>query len=185
MKRRFIFYFAVLALSFLSLCFLACSKSDMTKDSYLRFTVEGQQYQVNDMVFMYASPGGNKYSFMLFQDLLKKKMPSASIHWNMELGGLEELKGAEIDLLKLDSEAKAKGFAPPSVSFQVEEKAEFFPDFYEGGQMSIRINRINEKYIEGSFSGTKFKFIALENKVLRPVDGVTGRFRAKIIHPKK
>ena len=145
--------------------------------------MEGKQYQIDGMHFIDIKlPNANRHSFGIAQSsekLLYQRDPDASIHWIMELNSLEELQGKEIDFSQVESEAKANQFAEPLVLFTLEQQNISVYTPSAGNNMVIKIDRVDEKYVEGSFSGADYTYFSKNDNITRAVN-ITGNFRARL-----
>ena len=178
MWQRLINIFACLVL--LSLI-ASCTK---TKDNtYLRFEVEGKQYQVDGIGFYYIkSPTANRYHFSIDCDAQSyQKTPRGQIQWVTGSNSLEELQGKEIDLSKIANEAKANQFAEPNILFTLEKEdiTVYAPLRSESNNLTLNISSVDSNYIEGSFSGSNFNYLSSSDNISKTVH-VNGSFRAKI-----
>ncbi|OGW41689.1 MAG: hypothetical protein A2010_09785 [Nitrospirae bacterium GWD2_57_9] len=171
----------IFACLFLILLVGSCTKT--TNNSYLRFEVEGKQYQMGGIGFYYSKlPTANRYHFMIDYDTQSyQKAPRGQIQWIMTSNSLEELLGKEIDLSTAANEAKAGQYADPNVSFTLEkEDINVYPPLTsEGNNLIIKINNIDSNYIEGSFSGSNLDYLSMSDNTSKSVN-ISGSFRAKI-----
>jgi hypothetical protein len=170
MKRSKNSWFAGILLAGL---LLGCGND--ASDTFVRFQVEGQSYEVkNPSLFVTRMPFN-----MHFLDLTyppKPLVPGATIQWRMKLESLEQLVGQNLTLKNVDPNKVG-----PVAIFRIT------PDLsVQGTENSIihlKIDRIVEGFIEGSFSGKDLAFIS-RAKEERPKVDVTARFRAKLIQKK-
>jgi hypothetical protein len=160
------------------LLLIGCTEMEK-KDTFLNFTVEGNQYQVGGVGFYYSqAPHTNRYYIMIDQQT--QKTPRGQIQWTMELNGLEELIGKQINFSKLESEAKTNKFAEPLAMFTLGKDIMVHPPLtLEDNTLIINITSIDSKYAEGSFSGSDLDFLSTSGKIYKKVN-ITGRFRAKL-----
>jgi len=178
MLQRSINIFACLLLFLL---IIGCTKSK--DNSYMRFEVEGKQYQVGSIGFYYLKlPTANRSSFMIdFDTQSYQKAPRGQIQWIMASNSLEELQGKEIDLSTVANEAKAGQYADPNVLFTLEKEdiSVSPPLTAAGNNLTIKISNIDDNYIEGSFSGSNLDYFSMPDKISKLVN-ISGGFRAKI-----
>jgi hypothetical protein len=144
-------------------------------DTFVRFQVEGQSYEVKNPTLVVTRMPFN----MHFLDLSyppKPLVPGATIQWRMKLESLEQLVGQNLDLKDVDPNQVA-----PVAIFRIT------PDLSVQGQQKsdihLKIERIVEGFIEGSFSGKDLVFISRTKEERHKVD-VTAEFRVKLIQKK-
>ena len=178
------------ACSFFALLFLVFGCTEKKEDTYLRFAVEGKQYQVNNIKLKDPKipQHPNYHRFMIEQNMENssyQKTPNGHIDWIMESNSIEELQGKEIDFSKIQSEAKAAQFAEPSTGFTLDKEEITVGKCVPTGDkemiddMVIKIDRLDENYIEGSFSAPNYCYLSVPDKIVRPVS-IAGSFRAKL-----
>jgi len=90
----------------LSVIIAGCSNSSKVFDTYLKFSVEGEEYELNYIVFDILKLNDDNWHFIgLGQDPMKvnvvTSIPSGGIQWWMALRDTEELQGREINLSDL------------------------------------------------------------------------------------
>jgi hypothetical protein len=147
--------------------------------------VEDKQYQLNDIQLAYPNipQHPNYHRFMLDKIWQKSHIrANGSIHWIMESNSIEDLKGQEIDFSKIQAEAKDKGFQEPLAGFTLDKEEVTVGPCVTGdmvNNMIIKIDNIDGKYIEGSFSAPHYCYLSVPDKIVRPVS-IAGSFRAKL-----
>lgn len=178
MRQSSITIFACL---FLFSLIAGCTKNK--DNTYLRFEVEGKQYQVASIGFYYfKSPKANRYHFMIDCDAQSyQKAPRGQIQWITASNTLEELQGKEIDLSKVANEAKTNQFADPNIMFTLEKEdiTVYPPLSSEGINLTLNISSVDSNYIEGSFSGSNFNYLSSSDNISKTVN-ISGNFRAKL-----
>ncbi len=148
---------------------LGCGTSD--SDSFVRFQVEGQSYEVKDPTFMVTRIKGQLH-LMDFTHFPMSSVPGASIQWQMNLDSVENLAGQNLDLNTVTTPAM-----PPLVIFQLTKDLTAHGQEHSG--MHFKIDRIEDRMIEGSFSGKDFMYVSMTKEVTHEVD-VTAQFRVKL-----
>jgi hypothetical protein len=144
-------------------------------DTFVRFQVEGQSYEVKNPSLAVTRMPFNMHFFDLTYPP-KPLVPGATIQWRMKLESLEQLVGQNLHLKEVDPNHVA-----PVAIFRIT------PDLSVHGQQNsdihLKIERIVEGFIEGSFSGKDLVFISRTKEERHKVD-VTAEFRAKLITEK-
>ena len=143
-------------------------------DTYIRFQVDGQSYEVRDVTLTVT-----KMPFDLrFFDLTyphKRLIPGAMIQWRIKekLMSVEQLVGKKLDLKDVDP-----NHIEPIMTFRMTEdlRAESKKD----SNAHLMIDRIENGLAEGSFTGKDLLYISGTNEVIGKVD-VTAQFRAKFV----
>ncbi len=148
---------------------LGCGTSD--SDSFVRFQVEGQSYEVEDPTFM-VTRIKDKLHLMDLAHSPRSSVPGATIQWQMNLESMENLVGQNLDLNTVSAPT-----APPMVIFQLTKDLTAHGQEHSG--MHFKINRMKEGTIEGSFSGKDFMYVSMTKEVTHEVD-VTAQFRVKL-----
>ena len=165
MNRKLIFT-GILLVSLL----LGCGTGD--SNSFVRFQVEGQSYEVKDPSFM-VTRIKDKLHLMDLTHVPAKSFPGATIQWRMNLESIEKLVGQNLDLNKV----KATDAAPPLAIFQLTNDLSAYSQ--EHSDMHFKIDGIEEGMIEGSFSGKNFMYVSMTKQVSHEVD-VTAQFRVEL-----
>jgi hypothetical protein len=144
-------------------------------NTFVRFQVEGQSYEVKNPSLVVTRMPFNMHFFDLTY-LPMSSVPGAMVQWRMKLESLEQLVGLNLDLKDMDPNQIAPVAIfriPPDLSVQGNENS----------IIHLKIERIVEGFIEGSFSGKDLVVISRTNEERRKVD-VTAQFRAKLIQKK-
>ena len=166
MKNRNIWIAGILFASSL----LGCGNGE--SDTFVRFQVEGQTYEVKNPTFTVTRMVENVH-FMDLNYAPKPLVPGAMVQWRMRLESLEPLVGKNLHLKTVDP-----NHLDPTVIFRITQDLSVRGKKHSN--IHFRIDRIKEGFIEGSFSGKDLLYISRTKEVTGKVD-VTARFRAKLI----
>lgn len=140
-------------------------------DTYVRFQVEGQSYEVEYPTFMVTRIKGDLHMMDLTHSPMNS-VPGASIQWQMILDSVENLAGQNLDLNTVTTPAM-----PPLAIFQLTK--DLAAHGQEHSDMHLKIDRVVDGKIEGSFSGKNLMYVSMTKEVTHEVD-VTARFRVKL-----
>jgi hypothetical protein len=169
-KRNRKFLFAGVLLAGL---LLGCGTGD--SDTFVRFEVEGKSYEVKDPALVVTRMPFNMYFFDL-TDLSTRLVPGALVQWRMKLESLEQLVGQNLNLKTVHP-----NHIDPVVIFRMTQ------DLSVQGQphsnIHLKIDRIEDDIIEGSFSGKSLVYVSRTKEVSHEVD-VAAQFRMKLIQKK-
>lgn len=147
-----------------------CGNGD--SDTFVRFEVEGQSYEVKNPAFTVTRMVENVH-FMDLNYVPKPLVPGAMVQWRMRLESLEPLVGKKLHLKTVDPNQ-----LDPTVIFRITQDLSVRGKKHSN--IHFKIDRIKEGFIEGSFSGKDLLYISRTKEVTGKVD-VTARFRAKLI----
>ncbi len=154
---------------FLSVLLPGCGPSET--NAFVRFQIEGQTYEVVDPVFR-ALPIKDKLHLMELTQVPMKAVPGTTVQWQMTLDSVETLAGQNLDLNSITPEK-----APPLSIFQMTK--DLTAHSQEQSVLHLKIDRIEDGYVEGSFTGKAFMFVSMTKEMTHEVD-VTARFRARL-----
>lgn len=143
-----------------------------SSDTFVRFKVEGQSYEVNGSSLIVTYLVDNVYSLEL-TDSSRRLVPSALIQWRMKLESVDQLAGQNLDLKSVDPNR-----INPVAIFRITEDLSVRGKPYS--KFHLKIERIEEGFVEGSFSGKDLWYASRTKEVAHKVD-VTARFRARLI----
>jgi hypothetical protein len=149
---------------------LGCGTGD--SDTYVRFQAEGQTYEVKGPTLVVTHMLENVH----FLDLTYFPMtavPGAMVQWRMRLDSLEQLVGQNLDLNTVDPNKVG-----PLVLLRLTEDLSVHVQQHSNAH--FKVDRIEEGFVEGSFSGTDLKYVSKTKEMTGKVD-ITARFRAKLI----
>ena len=141
---------------------IGCSSS--SGPTYLQFVIDGQQYELHDAEFAVVDLADGA-RFIDFGDAFA--VPGAVFQWTTSFASIDELAGRELSF-------NEPGF---SVLFNPIEDVGAYPD--EGSSGSLRISKIEDGLVVGSFSGKNLLYVSMTESTRR-VD-VTGLFRARLV----
>lgn len=100
-------------------------------------------------------------------------VPGAMVQWRMRLDSLEQLVGQNLDLNTVDPNKVG-----PLVLLRLTE--DLSVQVQRHSNVHFKANRIEEGFVEGSFSATDLKYVSKTKEATGKVD-ITARFRAKLI----
>lgn len=169
MINRKIFIVGVLLTSLL----LGCGTGE--PDTFVRFEIEGQSYEVKGPTFVVTRMIEN-FHFMDLTYFPMTVVPGAMVQWRMRTESLEKLVGQDLDLNTVDQNQ-----VRPLVLLILTEDLSVHNQ--RDSNIHFKIDRIEEGAIEGSFSGKDFMYVSKTKEVSHEVD-VTARFRARLIQKK-
>lgn len=147
-----------------------CGNGD--SDTFVRFEVEGQGYEVRGPTLVVTHMLENVH----FLDLTYYPMtvvPGAMVQWRMRLDSLEQLVGQNLDLTTVDPNKVS-----PMVLLRLTEDLTVHAQHHS--TIHFKIERIYEDIVEGTFSGKDLKYVSKTKELTGKVD-VTAHFRAKLI----
>ena len=98
------------------------------------------------------------------------------IQWRMKLESLEQLVGQNLDLKTVDP-----NHIDPVVIFRMTQDLSVHGQ--QHSNIHFKIDRIEEGFVEGSFSGTDLMYVSRTKEVSHKVD-VTAQFRMKLVQKK-
>ena len=153
---------------------LGCGASN--PDTYVRFQVEGQNYEVKKPTLIITRMPFNMHFFELTY-LAVHLVPEALIQWQMKLESLDQLVEQNLNLKAVDP-----NHIDPVVIFRMTQDLSVHGQKYSNIQ--LKIDRIKEGVVEGSFSGKDLLYVSRTKKETRKVD-VTAQFRVKLVQKKK
>jgi hypothetical protein len=155
---------------------VGCDNSD--SDTFIRFQVEGKSYVVEGATLTVTHmPFDLRFFDLTYPH--KRLIPGAMIQWRMKmkLKSVEELVGQNLDLKAVDP-----NHIEPVAIFRMTQDLSM-----QGQQHSnihFKIDRIENGFVEGSFSGKDLQYVSGTNELTGKVD-VTAQFRAKFVHKSK
>ncbi len=152
---------------------LGCGTGD--NDTFVRFQVEGQHYEVKGPTLVVTRMPFNMH-FLDLTHLPAHLVPGAMIQWRMKLESLEQLVGQNLDLKTVDP-----NHIDPVVIFRMTQDLSVHGQ--QHSNIHFKIDRIEEGFVEGSFSGTDLMYVSRTKEVSHKVD-VTAQFRMKLVQKK-
>ena len=161
---------SLLATLLLAVLFAACGND--SSDTYVRFQVEEQTYEVKGPTLVVTHMLENVHFFDLTYFPMTV-VPGAMVQWRMRLDSLEQLKGKDLDLNTVDPNKVG-----PLVLLRLTE--DLSVQYQRHSNIHFKIERIEKGFIEGSFSATELEYVSKKKEVKGKVNA-TARFRAKLI----
>lgn len=167
----------VIAVLATALTIPGCSGSGASSDTYLRFQVDDQRYELEHVVLHLMSLPKDGWQFVdLGQDVARVNIvtavPSASIQWRMKLGDLAALEGRVIDLDAVNDPAMAS----PNALFRLTDDVSVFNG--ADSTINVAVTTVSDGFVEGTFEGSGFSHVSDTTGASRIVD-VSGSYRAK------
>ena len=162
---------------FASLIVIAgCSGNN--SDTYLRFRIEGQHHELDQVILGLMSLPKEGWQFLdLGQDITKintiTTVPTASIQWRMKLKDPAALEGQVIDL----DEVNDPDMATPTAMFRLTDDISAFNSV--GSSITVTITTVSEGFVEGTFEGSGLIYFSDSKGTSKNVN-VSGSYRAKI-----
>lgn len=143
-----------------------------SNSTYVRFQAEGKTYEVKGSTLTVTHMLENVHFFDLTYYPMTA-VPGAMVQWRMRLDSLEQLVGKNLDLNTVDPNK-----VEPLVLLRFSE--DLSVQYQRNSKAHFKIERIEEGFIEGSFSGNDLVYVSKAKKVTGKVD-ITARFRAKLV----
>ena len=156
---------------FLAWAIAGCSGSEAGSEPFLRFRIDGVDHVVEQPVFR-AIRVREDHFLMELTPRSASSIPGATVQWQMKLAAIEELSGRSLDLHSVD---RSDG-GPMSLFTLTRDLTAHGQD--DSG-MTMRLDRIAEGTVEGTFTGTKFLRVSMTEEGANEVD-VTAQFRAAL-----
>jgi hypothetical protein len=140
-------------------------------EHFFRFRIDGIDYAVERPVFRAIRVRDNHF-LMELTNQPAGSVPGATVQWQMQLEAIESLSGRNLDLHSVDS----SGGGPMSIFTLARGLAAHGQD--DSG-MTIRLDRILDDAVEGTFAGTRFLRVSMTEEGSKEIN-VTAQFRAPL-----
>jgi len=166
---------ALLAASFV---IAGCTGSGNNSDTYLRFNIEDQLYELDHAILGLMGLRKDDWQFVeIGQDIVKVNtittVPSASIQWRMKLKSLKALEGRVIDLDQVNDPEMAS----PIALFRLTDDISAYNSV--DSTITVTITTVSEDFVEGTFEGSGLTYGSDTRGHIKNVN-VSGSYRAKI-----
>jgi hypothetical protein len=167
-----------LALAGVLLTCLLVGCGSSKQDTFIRFQVDGQSYEVKDSTLTVTQmPFDLRFFDLTYPH--KRLIPGAMIQWRMKIKikSVDDLVGLNMDL-----KAEDPNQIEPVMAFRMTEdlRAESMRD----SNAHLKIDQIKNGFIEGSFTGKDLFYTSKTKGMIGKVD-VTAQFRAKLVQKGK
>ena len=144
-------------------------------DTFVRFEIEDQSYEVKDPTFV-VTRLIEGFQFFDLQHNPMGSIPGAMVQWQMKVESPKKLVGQNLDLNTVESNN-----SDPMVLLRLTEDLTL--QNQKNSNVHFRIDRIEEGMAEGSFSATGLKYVSNKQKKNGKVD-ITAQFRVKLVEKK-
>ena len=141
-------------------------------DTFVRFEIEDQSYEVKDPTFV-VTRLIEGFQFFDLKHVPMGAIPGAMVQWQMKVESPKKLVGQNLDLNTVDSNKIA-----PMVLLRLTDDLTL--QNQKNSNVHFKIDRIEEDMAEGSFSATGLKYVSNKQKKEGKVD-ITAQFRVKLV----